>query len=249
LSVGFYQGLYALDAADGTVDHVSEVVHVLIQGLLQSPGFGKFAESPAGLALYYLWVTVTAVILLNVLISLFASAYSEIVSDAEAQFLAFFAEKTIGMIRAPDSYVYPAPFNLIEIILVAPFESFPNIQLSNENYARLNRYVMTTIFIIPLSIIALFEASQEAKKRTWIENWIMGDDDTELDSPEIRNPEVDDPACRDMQISRVPFEELIKVFPNASQSIETSILNEVDSVKEQLVAVTRQLNALSAKEY
>jgi len=190
---------------------------------------------------------VTVVILLNVLISLFASAYSEIVADAEAQFLAFFAGKTIGMIRAPDSYVYPAPFNLIEMILVAPFESFPIIHFSNENYARLNRCVMATIFIIPLSIIALVEASQEAGKRAWIEHWFMGDDDMELDSPEIRNPEVNDQACRDKQISKVPFEELIKVFPNTQQSIEASVLNEVDYVKEQLAVVIQQLNALGAK--
>jgi hypothetical protein len=36
--------------------------------------------------------------------------------------LAFFASKTVGMIRAPDSYVYPAPFNLIETVFVAPLE-------------------------------------------------------------------------------------------------------------------------------
>lgn len=46
----------------------------------------------------------------------------QVVDDAEAQFLAFFASKTVEMIRAPDSYVYPAPFNLIEAIFVAPFE-------------------------------------------------------------------------------------------------------------------------------
>ena len=44
------------------------------------------------------------------------------VGDAEAQYLAFFASKTVGMIRAPDSYVYPAPFNLIEAVFIAPFE-------------------------------------------------------------------------------------------------------------------------------
>lgn len=44
------------------------------------------------------------------------------VDDAEAQYLAFFASKTVGMIRAPDSYVYPAPFNLVELFLVSPFE-------------------------------------------------------------------------------------------------------------------------------
>lgn len=42
--------------------------------------------------------------------------------DAEAEYLAFFAGKTVGMIRAPDSFVYPAPFNLIELVFVAPFE-------------------------------------------------------------------------------------------------------------------------------
>ena len=42
--------------------------------------------------------------------------------DVEAEYMTFFAGKTISMIRSPDSYVYPAPFNLIEIVLVAPFE-------------------------------------------------------------------------------------------------------------------------------
>jgi len=46
----------------------------------------------------------------------------QIVDDAEAQFLAYFAGKTVSMIRAPDVYVYPAPFNLIETFLVAPLE-------------------------------------------------------------------------------------------------------------------------------
>jgi len=53
---------------------------------------------------------------------LFSSAYAEVIDNAEAQYLAFFASKTIAMIRAPDSYVYPAPFNLIEAIFIAPFE-------------------------------------------------------------------------------------------------------------------------------
>lgn len=46
----------------------------------------------------------------------------QVIDDAEAQYLAFFASKTVGMIRAPDSYVYPAPFNLIEAFLIAPLE-------------------------------------------------------------------------------------------------------------------------------
>lgn len=87
----------------------------------------------------YSWNVVTVLVLLNVLISLFSSAYQDVsishtrpvtltrayvqvVDDAEAQYLAFFASKTVGMIRAPDSFVYPAPFNLVEICLVSPFE-------------------------------------------------------------------------------------------------------------------------------
>lgn len=52
----------------------------------------------------------------------YTSHLLQVVDDAEAQYLAFFAGKTVGMIRAPDSYVYPAPFNLVEIFLIAPFE-------------------------------------------------------------------------------------------------------------------------------
>jgi hypothetical protein len=46
---------------------------------------------------------------------------NQIVEDAEAEFLTFFATKTIGLIRAPDEFVYPAPFNLVELF-IAPFE-------------------------------------------------------------------------------------------------------------------------------
>lgn len=50
------------------------------------------------------------------------SATCQVVDDAAAEYLTFFAGKTVGMIRAPDSYVYPAPFNLIEMFFVAPFQ-------------------------------------------------------------------------------------------------------------------------------
>jgi hypothetical protein len=62
------------------------------------------------------------VILLNILISLFSSAYDDVVEDAAAEYLAYFADKTISMTRAPDQYMYPAPFNLVETVLIAPLE-------------------------------------------------------------------------------------------------------------------------------
>lgn len=45
----------------------------------------------------------------------------QIIGDAEAEYMAFFAWKTNAMIRAPDSYAYPAPFNLVETF-IAPLE-------------------------------------------------------------------------------------------------------------------------------
>ncbi|PPQ77679.1 hypothetical protein CVT25_011114 [Psilocybe cyanescens] len=245
LAVGFGQGLYALDAADGSTEPPSTVINVLIQALLQ-------------------WNAVTAIILLNVLISLFSSAYSDVIEDAEAQYLAFFASKTVGMIRAPDSYVYPAPFNLIEAFLVAPLEYvilflgvrlyltsplsrfFPYVRLNEKTYAKLNRYVMGSIFIVPLTLIAFVESTFDRRRHTWMENWFRGNDEGAEDSPANRNPVVDDPKCQGLEISRVPFEELIKVFPNTGQSSEATILKEVAEVKQQLQELLQKLNHLQS---
>lgn len=70
LAIGFAQGLFALDAADGNIEPPSVVLNLLIQSLLQyethqsiwyfadtsyrSPDYGRFAGSPVGLTLYYL---------------------------------------------------------------------------------------------------------------------------------------------------------------------------------------------------
>jgi hypothetical protein len=63
----------------------------------------------------------------------------QVVEDAEAEYLAFFAGKAVAMIRAPDIYVYPAPFNIVEICFVAPLElvyQLPLTQLVDEPMRR-----------------------------------------------------------------------------------------------------------------
>ncbi|KAH9482548.1 Calcium channel YVC1 [Psilocybe cubensis] len=254
LAVGFAQGLYALDAADGSTEPPS--THYFsapnprflktkrLTLISRAPDYGKFAASPTGLMLYYLWNAVTAIILLNVLISLFSSAYSDVIEDAEAQYLAFFASKTVGMIRAPDSYVYPAPFNLIEAFLVAPLEFLPFIRLKEKTYAKLNRYVMGFIFILPLTLIAFVESTFDRRKHTWMENWFRGNDEGSEDLPENRDPVVDDPNCQGLEISKIPFEELIKVFPNTVQSTEATILKEIGTVKQQLQELSQKIDRL-----
>jgi len=255
LGLGFGQGLYALDAADGETEHGSMVVNLLVQALLQSPNYDKFATSPAGLTLYYFWNVVTAVILLNVLISLFSSAYSDIVDDAEAEYLTFFAGKTVGMIRAPDTYVYPAPFNLIELFFVAPFELVPRVSLSPEAYNQLNRYVMSVIFFVPLCCIALYETTLQTPQNNWMKNWLLNrdqaDSSIEAESATSRNPQVDgEDAANGLEISRVPFAELVKVFPNTHQSSEATVLKEIGELRglmEMLVKRVEDLGTGQAK--
>ncbi|KAF8213829.1 hypothetical protein K438DRAFT_1955928 [Mycena galopus ATCC 62051] len=224
LSLGFGQGLYALDASDGTVESTGTIINVLVQALLQSPDYSRFKASTAGLTLYYLWGVITCLILLNILISLFSSAYQDVVDDAEAQYLGFFASKTVGMIRAPDSLL--------------PF-------VSEGTYATLNRVVMGVVFFIPLSTIALYESlfGNGAKHGVWMRRWLSGDDEGEGDKPEDRDPEVEDADGR--QISKVRFEELVKEFPNTNQSSEALMLKEILELKKQLARVLEKLDASS----
>ncbi|KAJ7572505.1 hypothetical protein C8J56DRAFT_989280 [Mycena floridula] len=247
LAIGFAQAMYALDAADGATEAPSVVVNALVQSLLQSPDFQKFSdsESPAGLILFYLWNVVTAIILLNVLISLFSSAYEDVVDDAEAQYLAFFAGKTVGMVRAPDSYVYPAPFNLIEAAFISPLEFVPFFPISNKTYAKLNRIVMRILFLFPLTLVALYESTRGNDKHAWMKNWLRGDDEGDESYPETRDPEVED--SDGLKISTTPFSELIKVFPNTSQSSDALLAKEIQDLKGQLDQVIKLLNSSGIK--
>ena len=61
----------------------------------------------------------------------------QVVEDAEAEYLTFFASKTVSMIRAPDTYVYVAPFNLVETFFIAPLElvrHLPPTLLADESF-------------------------------------------------------------------------------------------------------------------
>jgi len=185
-----------------------------------------------------LWNVATAIVLINVLISLFASAYSDVVEDAEAEYLTFFAGKTVAMIRAPDTYMYAAPFNIIETFFIAPLEAF----LNPSTYAKLNRIVMTTLFFVPMAVIALYETT--SSKNRWLDDFINGtalDDD---DSPDARDPDVDEEDARnDIVISRVPFSELVKAFPNIHESSEANIVKEIHQLKVRLDALVGSLEA------
>ncbi|KAL7282554.1 hypothetical protein ACG7TL_004025 [Trametes sanguinea] len=241
LGIGFLQGLYALDAADGQTDHPTEILNVLIQA---APNYEMFNPSPLGMTLYYLWNVATAVILLNVLISLFSSAYEDVVEDAAAEYLTYFAGKVISMIRAPDEFIYPPPFNIIEIFLVAPFEFF----VSDRTYAKINRYVMSVVFFVPLCIIALYESQLDPSKNRWVKDWFSSPDEGGEDAPHFQDPEAEgEDAARGLKISKKSFQELIAAFPDTTHSSEAVIIGEVKELKSEIAELKKMIAELTAK--
>lgn len=79
---------------------------------------------------------------------------------------------------------------------------------------QLNKYVMVVLFCVPLTVLALFETRLDTKG-SYINNWFENNGLGDESSPEAQNPRVDDETG--LQISKVEFKDLIKVFPNTNQ--------------------------------
>lgn len=145
----------------------------MANALMQSPdfsGFEKFGH-PYGLILYYLFTFVVMVVLLNILIALYNSAYEDIYDNANDEYLALFAQKTMQFVRAPDENVFIAPFNLIEVFFLAiPLEWW----MPKRQYERLNDIVMGVIYSPLLLVAAVFEQQSAREIRA---NRARGDDD------------------------------------------------------------------------
>ncbi|KIW87249.1 uncharacterized protein Z519_12152 [Cladophialophora bantiana CBS 173.52] len=155
--VGFLQAFIGLNQVEGNASITSFIITAMANSVMQSPdfeGFDNYAH-PFGLILYYIFTFVVMVILLNILIALYNSAYEDITQNAIDEYMAMFAQKTLQFVRAPDENVFIAPFNLIELFfLVIPFEWW----MSPYHYERLNNYVMGVIYSPLLLITAGLEA-------------------------------------------------------------------------------------------
>ncbi|KAH9880424.1 hypothetical protein IAQ61_000715 [Plenodomus lingam] len=172
--VGFFQAFLGLDIADDSLaDDVPFVIQAMLNAVMQSPefeGFDNFSP-PFGIILYYIFTFVVMVILLNILIALYNSAYEDITENAIDEYMALFSQKTMQFVRAPDENVFIAPFNLIEMFfLILPFEWW----MESKQYERLNDAVMAVIYS-PLLVITAFMEQKEA----WVvrDNRRRGEDD------------------------------------------------------------------------
>ena len=161
--VGFLQAFLGLDQADdNNLTATNFVVQSMVKAILTSPefeGFDKFAP-PFGLILYYLFTFVVMVLLLNILIALYNSAYEDIAGNSDDEYMALFAQKTLAFVRAPDENVFIAPLNLIEILLlVLPFEWW----MPKKPYERLNDVVMGVVYS-PLLLVTAWLETREAHR-------------------------------------------------------------------------------------
>lgn len=248
--IGFGQALMGLDVADEKRDSTETVIHTLIQALLGSPNFDEYdrgaSSYPFGMILYYIWSTVCIIILLNILIALFGSAYQECVDESEPTFLAFFAGKTLSSIRAPDTYVYPAPFNLIEIVIL-PLEYV----LDRKTYAKLNRYIMGFLFCLPLCIIASWESYLDKGRHEEFLALLEEPDEYQdaEENPDAWHGDNDNGEADDMgepdevgkEISKVKFEDLKKKMPNLEKSVTGDILWQVRELRKELAEMKAEL--------
>ena len=159
--IGFLQAFIGLDQVDHNREITGFIIESMANAVMQSPDFAGFDnfQHPFGLILYYIFTFVVMVILLNVLIALYNSAYEDITETAIDEYMALFTQKTMQFVRAPDENVFIAPFNLIEIFfLIIPFEWW----MDRHRYERLNNYVMGVIYS-PLLCITAFIEAREAK--------------------------------------------------------------------------------------
>ncbi|KAI1371470.1 hypothetical protein F4677DRAFT_435732 [Hypoxylon crocopeplum] len=234
--VGFLQAFIGMDYADDMAgEDTIFILQAMANAIMQSPDFSGFERfsPPFGIILYYLFTFVVMVILLNVLIALYNSAYEDIYDNADDEFLALFSQKTMQFVRAPDENVFIAPFNLIEIFfLIIPFEWW----MPKEQYERLNDVVMGVIYSPLLFCSALFEvrAAREIRR-----NRRRGeeDDDTEEEWEQMAD-EIDfegegwakkvadskanvedDPAVLEVKKLREEVEQLKALIENLGKSL------------------------------
>lgn len=114
----------------------------------------------------------------------------------------------------------------------------------DETYAygfiQLNRIMMTFVFFVPLSFIALYESQIQHSQNPYIKDWFRGVNEGENDDPLNRDPEVTGgDAESGLKICKVSFEDLIKKFPNTHESSEASTTRQIKDLKKQIEELTK----------
>lgn len=227
------QAFIGLDNSDNVKDTTTFILKAMVGGVLQSPEFDGFEDfaHPFGLVLYYMFTFIVMVILLNILIALYNQAYTDITENANDEYMALFAHKTIQFVRAPDENVFIPPLNIIEIFcLILPLEWWMN----RRKYAHLNDKVMKFVYSPFLLAVAWFEVRQA--------RWVAGnrargeeDDDRQEEWEELQG---------DASALQGQDEWLDKVQASVPCIEEDMATQEVKKLEKKVEILLKELKAL-----
>lgn len=176
--LGFLQGFLGLDASDGKSEATKHILVSLVNAVIGASGFDDVENlvPPYASVLYYIYSFVLSVILMNILIALYSTAYAAIVENATDEYFALVAQKTLRYIRAPDTDLYVPPLNLIELI-ISPFYYV----MDKRTFKRINYYVMLVIYSPLLTYITVDELSN-ARRVQYNRYKGLPDDANEVDT-------------------------------------------------------------------
>ncbi|CRG86141.1 Calcium channel YVC1 [Talaromyces islandicus] len=236
--VGFLQAFIGMDNTDFDVPVTGKIIQGMANTIMQSPNFEDFEgfAPPFGIILYYIFNFVVMTILLNILIALYNSSYEDISGNADDEFMALFASRTLQFVRAPDENVFIPPFNLIEIFFVIlPFEWW----MKPDIYERLNDYVMGILYF-PLLIITASIETREARRIRWNRHCGEADDTIHQEWEELA-AEVDFDITGSDDWGQIVH----KTKPNVE--VPTAVL-EIRELKEQVRVLTESIRTLEARQ-
>jgi hypothetical protein len=176
--LGFLQGFLGLDASDGESNATQIILISLIKSVVGDSSFEDFSifVPPYASVLYYTYSFLLTVILMNILIALYSSAYANIVDNATDEYLALVAQKTLRYIRAPDADLYVPPLNLIEIA-ITPLSWV----LSRKSFKTMNYFIMLVLYSPLLTYITVYELSN-ARRIQYNRYKKLPDDANEFDT-------------------------------------------------------------------
>ncbi|KAK6525738.1 hypothetical protein TWF281_010785 [Arthrobotrys megalospora] len=227
IMVGFLQAFIGLDNTDAeeAPPMTGFIFRTLTNAILQSPEFDSFDKfsPPFGMILYYIFTFVIMVLLLNILIALFNSAYEDITGNATDEFMALFAQKTMQFVRAPDENVFLPPFNLIEVFfLVIPFEWW----MARKQYAKLNDRVLSVCYL-PLLFISAWVDTRNARRIAHNRAHRQPDDDEREEWEELDNH---------ADFENSDWKEKVKnAVPNVEEDVSTQEIKKVRKELQDLV--------------
>lgn len=166
------------------------------------------------------------------MIALYNSAYEDIYENADDEYLALFAQKTMQFVRAPDENVYIAPLNLIEIVVSGLTEWW----MRKETYEFTNDCVMGVVYS-PLLVVAAFLETRSAwrirrnrargeEDDDVVEEWEQLEDELDFDAEgwskmcaSVKPNVEDDAAVIEVKKLREDVEELKTLLAELSKAL------------------------------